>query len=541
MATLPVVPTKIFYNAKIITLDSAQPVAEAMAIGEDRILAIGKKEDILTLASPATKCEDLGGQVVVPGFNDSHMHLINWGQSMDGVDLTKARSVQEVIQLGQKFSSNSPIQEWILGRGFNDATFRAKTLPTKSDLDQISTTRPVLFTRVCGHICVANSKALHLAGINANTPNPPGGSIDRDELTGEPTGILRENAIGLVRNLIPAPTTTDFKRVLRKASQTAAVLGLTTVQSNDLHGATSLNTRLEAYRQLAEAGELPIRVNLQATMPTPDDLASYLEVRNDYPKLGSQVTLGPLKLFADGSLGGRTAALTYPYADAPHTSGMPIHTQEELDELVSLAAQANLQVAIHAIGDRAIDMVMDSYEQTKKTIPQWTARPRIIHAQITRHDQLIRMASLGIVADIQPIFVPTDLHFVEQRIGVKNAEYAYAWKTMNKVGIRTAGGSDSPVEDCNPLWGLHAAITRQDHQGHPSGGWHKQQCLTPMEALALFTTGSAYAAHEEAIKGSLSVGKLADFVVLPEDPTKIPAEQLLSMPVTATYVGGRRV
>lgn len=539
--TTPIKPTQVFYNAKIITLDPYQPQAEAMALAGDKILAVGTNQEIRALVAKDTDSHDLYGQAVVPGFNDSHMHLINLGQGMDGVDLTKARSVSDIIRLGQEYEDRNPGHTWLLGRGFNDEAFDRKVLPTRDELDQISQAKPVLFTRVCGHICIANSKALEMAGIDAHTADPSGGSLDRDEETGKPTGVLRENAIGMVRRLIPSPTVDDLKRVIRIAGQAAASFGLTTVQSNDLNGARTLANRLEAYGQLVDADELPIRVELQSTMPTPEELKTYLKVRKEHPSLGSRVTLGPLKLFADGSLGGRTAALTHPYADDPTTSGMAIHTQDELDELVRIAAQANLQVAIHAIGDRAMDMVMDSYEKAQLAEPHWTARPRIIHAQITRYDQLERMAGLGVICDIQPIFVPTDLHFVEARIGFDRAKYAYAWKTMQKLGIHTAGGSDCPVESCNPLWGMHAAITRQGLDGYPDAGWHPAECLTALEALALFTKGAAYAAHGEDIKGTLSVGKLADFVILPENPTHVDPKELLTMKVQATYVGGQKV
>ncbi|NLJ67942.1 MAG: amidohydrolase [Firmicutes bacterium] len=541
MPRSPVSPVKLFYNARIITMDPSQPAAEAIAVSSDRILAVGKAEVLSSITPRDTQRIDLQGQVVVPGFNDSHMHLLHWGLGMMGADLTAARSVDDVIRLGREYARSNPDREWIIGRGWNDETFAVKTLPTKDDLDQISVHRPVIFTRVCGHVCAVNSKALELAGINAATPDPPGGGIDRAADGFEPTGVLREDAITLARRLLPEPTVTDLKEVLSKATRAAAALGLTTVQSADLDGAGTLSMRLDAYHQLAAAGELPIRILLQAVMPTPDDAAAYLDARRCWPNLGPHLSLGPLKLFADGSLGARTAALSQPYADAPDTSGMPIYTQAELDELVRLAAEANLQTAVHAIGDGALEMVLRSYERAKALIPCWTVRPRVIHCQIAGRQQLERMAALGIVADIQPIFVPTDLHFAEERIGKRSAFSIYAWKTMQQLGIRTAGGSDCPVESCNPLWGMHAAITRQDRSGNPPGGWHPDERLTPMEALALFTRGSAYAAQEEAVKGSLTPGKLADFVVLPKDPTKAPPEELLEMQVTATYVGGRQV
>lgn len=533
-------PTLIVHNAQILTLDPNQPRAQAMAIAEEKILQVGTNKEILALAKTNTQIIDLEGQVIVPGFNDSHMHLINLGQGLDAVDLTRVRSREELIWAGQEYVQRHPEKEGIFGRGFNEETFTSKGLPTREDLDLIAKDKPIFFYRVCGHIAVVNTRALEWAGIDDKTPDPPGGKIDRTP-SGEATGVLRETAIELVTKLIPSPSISDLKRFIRIASSEAARLGLTTVQTNDLHGERTLSNRLTAYLELAEAGELPIRVELQATMATPSDLQAYLEVYKKQAQFNSRVKLGPLKLYADGSLGGRTAALTYPYADAPETSGMTIYDQAELDELVLIAAKENLQVAIHAIGDLAMDMVIESFEKAKAAVPAWTARPRIIHAQITRLVQLEKMGRLGIVADIQPIFVPTDLHFVEQRIGTENAKYAYAWKTMQEVGVMTAGGSDSPVEPCNPLWGMHAAITRQDREGNPQGGWNPQECLSKEEALQLFTMGSAYAAHEEGSRGSLSAGKLADFVVLPQDPTEVEPHNLLEMKVSSTYVGGKRV
>ena len=420
MRHFPASATKLFYNARIITMDPSQPTAEAMAVWEDRILAVGKAEEVFPWASRKTQRINLEGQVIVPGYNDSHMHLLYWGLGMMGADLAAARSVDEMICLGREFADSNPNREWIIGRGWNDENFPGKALPTKEDLDRVSLHRPVVFTRACGHVCVVNSKALELAGIDASTPNPPGGHIDRTG-GGEPTGILRENAITLVGRLIPDPTVSDLKEILSKATHAAAALGLTTVQTNDLDGAGTLSMRLEAYYKLAAARELPIRVVLQAAMPTPDDLTAYLEARRCYPVLGSNpgshLTLGPLKLYADGSLGARTAALSEPYADAPDTSGMLIYTQEELDELVSLAAEANLQVAVHAIGDKALDIVLTSYERAKRPMPGWSARPRVVHCQIATRQQLERMAALGCLADIQPIFVPNELHFPEDRSG----------------------------------------------------------------------------------------------------------------------------
>ena len=429
--------TAVFVNARIITLDLAQPVAEAMAVQDGRIIALGTKSEILSLAGSGASIADLEGQVVVPGFHDSHMHLLSWGLTMDGVQLEQARSAEELVELGRAYVRSNPDRQWIIGRGFNDETFSLRQLPTREDLDRVSVQQPVVFTRVCGHVCVVNSKALELAGIGEDTPEPPGGSLDRDR-EGQPTGVLRENAMDLVMQLIPSPSVADWKRILRRACAQAAALGLTTIQSNDLNGASSLNKRLQAYRELDEAGELPIRIILQAGMPRLEDLQAYLEIVKAFQP-SPMLTLGALKLFADGSLGGRTAALTSSYADAPDTDGMLIYSQEELDQLVLAAARSGLQVAVHAIGDRALDLVLNSYDHAKRLYPAWQRRPRVIHAQITRFDQLERLARLGAVADIQPIFVPTDMHFAERRVGTALAEYSYAWKTMLDLGIAAAG------------------------------------------------------------------------------------------------------
>lgn len=525
--------SKLFYNANFITLDDRYPRAEAMLVTGERIAAIGTLEAVTTAAPVEAERIDLNGLTVVPGFNDSHLHLLNWGLSMAGIDLTQVRSIHEMIALGRNYLQTQPDARVIMGRGWSDEKFDSKRLPNRWDLDQIARDVPVLFTRVCGHVCAVNSKALELAGINANTDNPAGGSIDRDPLSGEPTGILRETAIELIYKLIPTPSISELKGILRGAAQAAAAVGLTSVQANDIQGAAGLSTQLEAYRQLAEADELPIRVNLQASMPTLSDITSYLAAVEGSRDFGTYLDLGPVKLYADGSLGAKTAAMSEPYLDAPETRGVPIYSQPELDELVLAAAQADLQVAVHAIGDWALDMVLTSYAKAKAAVPAWSKRPRVVHCQIARLEQLERMAELRVVADIQPIFVPTDRHFVEARIGTTRARYAYAWKTMVELGIATAGSSDCPIENCNPLLGLQAAITRD--------GWHPEECLTPLAALKLFTIGSAYAAHEENEKGTLSPGKLADFVVLPQDPLTVEPEALGQMEVAATYVGGRRV
>lgn len=541
MSAAQVQTIKLFVNGNILTLDHEHPKVEAMIVAYGRIIDIGSTNHVLRLRTPGCEVIDLRGATVLPGFNDSHMHLLNWGLEMDGLDLACAESVDELVSLGRRFAQQHPERGWILGRGWNDENFEKKQLPTATILDHVCSDRPLMFTRVCGHVCAVNSAALYIAGIGADTPDPAGGHIDKDPYTGLPTGILRETAMDLVLKHIPEPTLDDLKRAIRTAAHAAAALGLTSVQTNDIMGSPSMQRCLEAYRQLYAEGELPIRINLQVGLPTREELDLYLSIRHRYEMPGDMFRLGPLKLFADGSLGARTAALNQPYCDEPDNQGITIYTQAELNDMVQAAVQADMQVAVHAIGDRAIDMVLQSYEQAISVNRVMKYRPRIIHAQITSKRNLQRMADLGVVADIQPVFVPTDMHFAEQRIGAERSASSYAWKTMLKLRIPIAIGSDCPVESCSPLENIYAAITRQDRSGFPQSGWNSSEKLTPMEAITAYTLGSAYACHEEHIKGSLVPGKLADFVVLPDDPSQVSPRSLLSMPVLATYVGGRRV
>ncbi len=532
--------TQLFVNGNVLTLDPDFPQVDAFAVVDGRVVDVGANGDILALRESGSQVVDLKRRTVVPGFNDSHMHLLSWGMSLDAVDLSTADSPQALVELGRTFAQKHQELKWISGRGWSDELFSAQFLPTAADLDAVGTDRPVVFTRVCGHLCVVNSAALRLAGIDASTPNPPGGQIDKDPVSGEPTGILREKAMDLILRHAPVPDGAALKRALLKAAAAASAFGLTSVQTNDITDLASMQMCLSAYQQLVQTGELPIRINLQVGLPTKDALQQYVKVWRQYRYNNSMFHLGPVKLFADGSLGAHTAALNAPYADDPTTHGICIYQQSEFDELVQTAASAGLQVAVHAIGDRAMDMVLNSYEHVF-THTANARRPRIIHAQITSPSNLRRMAALGVVADIQPIFVPTDLHFAEQRVGAERAANSYAWKTMVDMGIPVAMSSDCPVESCRPLDGLYAAVTRMDQTGFPAQGWNPSERLTALEALKAYTIGSAYACHEENSKGSLTPGKLADFVVLPEDPTRVSPEALLSLPVSATYVGGCQV
>ncbi|NLY53678.1 MAG: amidohydrolase [Firmicutes bacterium] len=528
---------KILFNGNIITMDREQPQAQAVAIADGRFVAVGQDQEILALRNDNTELIDLEGQTVIPGLGDSHMHLFNLGSAMETVDLSPARSQEDITRIGREFLSQHPGLTWISGWGWNHDRFADGQMPTRADLDLISTELPIFFSRTCGHIAVANSRALELAGIGTNPEQPEGGQIDLDA-DGVPTGVLRESALGLVRRLAPKPTVADYKRMLRAGAEQAVSYGLTSVHSDDLAG--RMEEMLQAYQELIEEDSLPLRVTLQVRVYTPEQIDEFLELRQRFQFPAHTVQYGPIKVMTDGSLGGRTAALNAPYADDPTTSGVEVLSQETVTRILSYAHQQGLQMSGHAIGDRAIEMLLNAFAAALAEKPQADARPRVIHAQLTTPEILKRCQELGVVCDIQPVFVGTDLHIVEQRIGKERMQTTYAWKTMRKLGIPTAGGSDSPVETCNPLVGIQQAVTRQDMSGFPEGGWLPEEKLTIEEALELFTLGPAFSAFNEATRGSISVGKLADCVVLDQDLTTVAPEEIASVKVQATYVGGRR-
>ncbi len=528
---------RILIGGNILTMDRNQPRASALAISGQTLVAVGTDEEILELRQAETEVVDLCGQTVIPGLNDSHMHLQTVGAGLERVPLAGARSREEIVALGRQFLTDHPEAQWLLGWGWNHEHFADRQMPTRYDLDQITTERPILFSRACGHIVAANSLALELSGIGQNPEQPAGGLIDVDE-QGVPTGILRE-CRGLITQHIPAEAVADYKRTLQAAAHLAASYGLTGVQTDDI--GEDMEHKLQAYSELVAEGNLPIRVNLQVRIARMDVFARYLELRERYQFPEGTVEYGPVKLMTDGSLGGRTAAMREPYADDPTTSGVAVLTQAQINELLSAAHSHGFQMAGHAIGDRAMDLLLNGFEQALGERSAVDARPRIIHAQITTPDILQRIQRMGVVCDIQPGFVGTDLHMVENRIGKERMQSTYAWRTMREMGIPTAGGSDSPVESCNPLIGIEMAVTRQDLNGFPEGGWLPGERLSVEEAIELYTMGSAYATFHEGRQGSLTTGKYADFVVLSQDITQVSPADIHRIPVAATYVGGRAV
>lgn len=509
---------------------------EALAVAGGRVLALGTRAEVEALRGPGTRVVDLGGGIALPGLADAHLHLVRYGLFRSRLDLAGVRSLGELRERLAAAAARTPAGEWILGQGWLEDGWPEGRLPTAADLDAAAPDHPVLLWRGCLHVAVANSLALKLAGVGPGTPDPAGGALDRDE-SGRPTGILREQAIALVRRAVPEPTRAQMESALRGAAAELLRLGITQVQTDDMREVGSAAGTVELYRAALGPDGIPLRATLIIAY---EHLPEARELGMGPGWGDGWLRSGHVKLFADGTLGGRTAALTAPYADDPGNRGMLIHAPEELHARVREVHGLGLQLGIHAIGDRALDLVLDAVAAAQAGEPaSGSRRHRAIHCQITRPDQFRRLRDLGMVADIQPVFLHTDGHFFIDRVGPERAATAYAWGTLLRLGVPACAGSDAPVEPPNPFLGIHAAVTRQDRQGHPPEGWFPGERLTVAQALELYTRGAAFATFEEEFRGDLRPGKAADLTVVDRDPFTVPPEELLHLRVVMTVVDGR--
>ncbi len=535
----------ILINGIIATQDKKDSFVEAVAIKDGNIVKVGTTAEMLDFKNEETEVIDLGGKLVLPGFNDSHMHLLNYGNFLKNIDLTGVKSIEEIIQKVKDILWEKNIEkgQWIKGRGWNNDYFQGNNrFPNRYDLDKISTEHPIILTRACGHIAITNSKALELANITKDTKQSIGGEFDIDK-NGEPLGIFRENAIELINNIIPEPSVKELKDMLLVAIKKANVNGITSVQTDDF-GVISYDNYekiIKAYEELKKEGKLTLRVYEQCLFQEPNKLERFLGKGYNTGYGDEFFKIGPLKLIADGSLGARTAALTRPYKDAPHTYGILVFNQEELDNLVDIAHSKGMQVAIHAIGDKAMYMAFESIEKALDKNPKKDHRCGIVHCQITDKYLLNKFKELNVIAYIQPIFLDYDWKIAESRVGSELIKTSYNWKTLidNKVNI--ACGSDCPVEDLNVMKGIYEAVTRKDLKGEPIDGWMPEQRLTVQEAVHGYTVGGAYTSFEEDIKGTIEEGKLADMVVLSKNIYKIPHDEIKDIKVEMTIFNGQIV
>lgn len=533
-----------YVNANVITINPNQPRAEAFLVEDDRFVKVGSREEVLAAAGSDAAVVDLSGNTVLPGFNDSHLHLLNFAYSRTKINLYGAGSIAEVQERSRQWlSERKPAPgTWISGAGWNQSSFPEKRTPNRGDLDSISTEYPMIFTRVCEHIVAVNSKALEVIGIDDSTPNPEGGEIERDA-DGHATGVLKENARYLAYSKVPDKSVAEIKEMLYDAIDFVSKLGLTSVQTDDFETFSSKNWNnvIQAYQELEAEGKLKVRVYEQCLLPQIDRFKQFLSAGYKTGVGSDMFKIGPLKLLTDGSIGQRTAYLSEPYSDDPNTCGIHVFTQDELDELIGTAYANGMQVVCHAIGDGAMNMVLNAYEKAEREHPVEDPRSGIIHVQITTKEILNRMLKNHILAYAEPVCVGADMHCVEDRVGKERMKESYAYRTMNEMGLRVPLSSDCPVDSVNPIDSAYIAVNRKDLTGWPEGGWYPEERLTIEQVLKGFTLDSAYASFEDGTKGSVEAGKYADFVVLNGDPTAVDPNDLRSISAVGTYLAGKQV
>ncbi len=524
----------VVVNARVWTGDRSRPAAEAVAVAGDRIAVVGSRAEIDAVCGPNTRVVDAAGRFLMPGFSDAHIHLMTGGAQLDSVDLKDAASPEEFARrIGERARALAK-GEWVLGGNWDEQAWPGAPLPTREMVDALTPDTPVFVNRYDEHMSLANSAALRLAGVTARTPDPPGGMIVRDA-NGNPTGILKDAAQGYVYKVIPAPSRDQRVRTLKRALAHMASLGVTSVQDM---GPDPDDVAL--YRELAAAGELTTRIR---AVPGELAVARRLAGAAKAPDLPF-LSIGGAKGFADGSLGSTTAYFFAPYSDAPGSTGLLADEMQPLDQmrarLVSID-KAGEQLCIHAIGDRAISMVLDLFADVVKANGPRDRRPRIEHSQHVAPADFDRYATLGVIASVQPYHAIDDGKWAEKRIGPERAKTTYAFRSFADHGVTLAFGSDWPVAPLDPVQGIYAAVTRATLDGKRPGGWVPEQKVSVTQALEAYTTGAAYSEFMEKEKGSVAPGKLADLVLLAADPFKVAPESLRDIRVDLTVAGGKVV
>jgi predicted amidohydrolase YtcJ len=470
------------------------------------------------------------GKFVLPGLTDAHAHVYSQGFLTSSLNLLGAESVDAAVERIAEFAS-ARRTGWILGRGWNQVLWPVQEFPTAADIDAVVADRPVWLRRIDGHAGWANTRALTIAGIDENTADPVGGKIVRDE-NGKATGVLIDNAMALIEKHVPNPTRSEMRDAYASAIDSLLALGITGV-----HDAGISKTEAEVYLSMADDGDLKMRIYAMLS-DTGANLDAFDEPIRAYGN--DHLDIASVKLYSDGALGSRGAAMIDPYDDDPENRGLPFYTQEELDGFVRKANDKGFQVGIHAIGDLGNRMALDAFERAQSGKPS-PLRNRVEHAQIIALDDISRFSELGVVASMQPVHATSDMNMAEDRVGPQRIKGGYAWRRLLDSGAVLAAGSDFPVELPNPFHGLYAAVARQDRQGLPEDGWYADQAMTRAEALHSFTLAAAFAAHQENRLGSLEPGKWADFIVVDRDYFAVPVGEVDDIRVLQTWVGGQLV
>jgi predicted amidohydrolase YtcJ len=524
----------IVTNARIYTADSARPTAQALAIRAGRVVRVGSASAVNALKGPNTQLLDVAGKTVIPGMTDAHVHLLGMGQALRNVDLVGTTSYQEVVARVAARAKDTPKGTWIVGRGWDQNDWPDTKFPTHEALSRAVPDNPVFLTRVDGHAGLANAQALAIANVTAATKDPSGGRIEHDA-AGAPTGVFVDNAMGLVGGRIPRPTRQDLESAVVAAVHETARWGLTSVHDAGVDPAT-----IEVYEALSKEGKFTLRdyVMIDGNEAT---IAQYFPKGPQNALYDGHLWIRAVKLYADGALGSRGAALLEPYTDDPKNTGLLRFTPGHIKDVSTRALKAGFQVNVHAIGDRGNRLVLDEFEAALAGSTNADHRFRIEHAQIISPNDIPRFAKLHVIPSMQASHQTSDMYWAEKRLGPVRIKGAYAWRSLLNTGVIIPNGSDFPVEQVNPLISFHAAFTRQDAKNWPAGGWYPEQKMTRDEAFKAMTVWPARAAFQEKDLGSLSTGKYADFVVLDQDIMTVPPEQVLKTQVLATYIGGKPV
>ena len=534
LSSVAIAQTKVIYNAngysplyKGKMRHGEVNTFTTLVIKDGKVVKTGP--DNLKNSFPGATLIDAEGKTLLPGLIDAHGHVIGLGNNLSQLDMRGAKSVDEITAKLSEFAKDK--EGWIIGRGWNQELWSNTRFPTAADLDKVVNDRPVILSRVDSHAIWVNSKALELANINADTLSPTGGEIIKDEF-GKPTGIFIDKAETLVTQHMPATSAQSVSNALDAAGKHLLSLGITST-----HDAGIDKTTWQVYKQRAELGTLPLRIVAMLSAASPD--LNMMLKAGRYQDAQDFLSIRSVKIYADGALGSRGAALIEEYADRANHFGLMLETQQKLEQLFTLTFKSGFSANTHAIGDRANKIVLDAYQNVFKQTGGILLRNRMEHAQIVSPADIPRFKTLKIIPSMQPVHATSDMHMAEQRLTDKQLQGAYAWQTFLDQGSTIAAGSDYPVELANPFDGLYSAITRMDHNQLPENGWRASEVLSREDALRAFTLGGAYAAHQEFKVGSLEQGKWADFILVDQDYFKVPIEQLYKTQVLQTWIAGK--
>ena len=528
----------LLFNGNVYTVNEKLPKAEAIAVKKDRIVFVGSNDDARKFRAP--RAIDLHGYTVVPGLTDSHCHIFGIGERELTLNLEGTNTLEDFLAKVKARVAQTPRDKWITGRGWIETFWKPPQFPTRQDLDKIAPDNPVFLTRADGHAAIVNSAALKIAKIDKNTPNPFGGEILKDKATSEPNGMLLDNAQELVAKNIPKPTEADREQALLSGINREIGLGWCEIQNAGSH-----KEDVDLIKNAFESGKIKIRF-INCVFGPGEDAQNFLKEGATLNAFNHHFTQRTIKVIFDGALGSRGASLLKPYNDAPETSGYLTEKPEELRPMFEEALRRGIQVETHSIGDRANRMILDLYEAAFKAVPPnerkiGEPRWRVEHAQIVDLADIPRFAKVGVIPSMQPSHAISDLFFAPARLGMDRLAGAYAWQSFLKSGAIICGGSDAPVERGEPMIEFYAAVARKSIKGESGDGWHPEQAVSREQALKMFTIWPAFAAFEEKEKGSIEVGKLADFTVLSHDIMKIPEPEILKTRVEMTIIGGEIV